>query len=58
LTSECHSVRYPNVKKWFLEKYPDVAKFGMTKNEKTAIDESKVENALSIVKGEAELQAA
>ena len=58
LTSECHSVRYPNVKKWFLEKYPDVAKFGMAKNEKTSIDESKAENVLSIVKGEAELQAA
>ena len=29
--SECHSkrLRYPTIKKWFLAKYPDVAKFGM-----------------------------
>lgn len=29
--SECHSKgrRYPAIKKWFLEKYPEVAKFGM-----------------------------
>ena len=33
--------------------YPEVAQFGVTE-----IPESKVENALSIVKGEAELQAA
>ena len=28
--SECHSqrLRYPTIKKWFLAKYPDVAKFG------------------------------
>ena len=31
LVSECHSKgkRYPIIKKWFLEKYPEVAKFGM-----------------------------
>lgn len=29
--SQCHkaSLRYPTIKKWFLETYPDVAKFGM-----------------------------
>lgn len=27
--SECHSVRYPKIKKWFLEKYPDIAQYGM-----------------------------
>ena len=29
--SECHSKgrRYPAIKKWFLEKYPEVAKFGI-----------------------------
>ena len=28
--SECHSrrLRYPTIKKWFLNEYPDVAKFG------------------------------
>ena len=30
LISRCHaqSLRYPTIKKWFLNKYPDVAKFG------------------------------
>lgn len=33
--SECHSKgrRYPAIKKWFLEKYPEVAKFGMPSEE-------------------------
>ena len=33
--SKCHSTckRYPSVKKWFLERYPDVATFGMTDEE-------------------------
>lgn len=53
LLSKCHSIRYANIKKWFLAMYPEVAQFGVTE-----IPESKVENALSIVKGEAELQAA
>ena len=31
LISKCHSNvhRYPVIKKWFLAKYPDIAKFGM-----------------------------
>ena len=30
LVSKCHgkSLRYPTIKKWFLAKYPEVAKFG------------------------------
>lgn len=27
--AECHSVRYPNVKKWFLAKFPEIAEFGV-----------------------------
>lgn len=53
LLAECHSIRYPNIKKWFLAMYPEVVQFGITE-----IPERKVENTLSIVKGEAELQAA
>lgn len=53
LLAECHSIRYPNIKKWFLAMYPEVAQFGVTE-----IPERKVENTLSIVKGEAALQAA
>lgn len=31
LISQCHSkaFRYPTIKKWFLGKYPEIAKFGM-----------------------------
>lgn len=31
LISKCHgqSLRYPTIKKWFLNRYPDVAQFGM-----------------------------
>lgn len=30
--SRCHKqgVRYPTIKKWFLEKYPEIEEFGMT----------------------------
>ena len=27
LLSECHSKRYPQIKKWFLESYPEVVKY-------------------------------
>lgn len=42
--SECHSKgrRYPAIKKWFLEKYPEVAKFGM-RNSDTPSEESQEE---------------
>lgn len=37
LISECHrqSRRYPTIKKWFLEKYPQIAEFGLEKEEST-----------------------
>lgn len=37
LISECHSVayRYPTIKKWFLEKYPEVKNFGQSIEENT-----------------------
>lgn len=28
--AQCHSVRYPHIKQWFLETYPEVARFGMS----------------------------
>ena len=36
--SKCHAKgrRYPTIKKWFLEEYPDVAKFGTLEFEKDA----------------------
>ena len=33
--SKCHTIRYPNVKKWFLNEYPEVAKFGTNEVEET-----------------------
>ena len=35
LISQCHSkaFRYPVIKKWFLEKYPEIVEFGMPKEE-------------------------
>lgn len=53
LQAECHSIRYPNIKKWFLAKYPEIAQFGVVE-----CTENKVESKLSIMKGEASLQAA
>ena len=33
LIAECHSVRYPAIKKWFLETYPDISRFGLEHGE-------------------------
>ena len=33
LLAECHSVRYPTIKKWFLETYPEVSKYGLSNEE-------------------------
>ena len=27
--SECHKVKYPAIKRWFLSKYPDVVRYGV-----------------------------
>ena len=42
LIAECHSIRYPTIKKWFLEAFPEIMEFGITDNEK------KEENALRV----------
>lgn len=38
--SKCHGrhLRYPTIKKWFLEKYPEVAQFGVEEGQKAAED--------------------
>ena len=33
--SKCHTIRYPNIKRWFLYEYPEVAKFGTNAVEET-----------------------
>ena len=37
LIAECHSNthRYPVIKQWFLERYPEIAKFGLSKFEES-----------------------
>ena len=30
LIAKCHSIRYPSIKKWFLESFPEVAEFGIS----------------------------
>ena len=58
LISECHSMgrRYPAIKSWFLDKYPEVAKFGMAEtpapenNNVTSISEV-VEESYAMAEG-------
>ena len=40
LISECHSraFRYPVIKKWFLEKYPEIASFGKVADPSPEVD--------------------
>ena len=39
LLAKCHSVRYPHIKKWFLEKFPEIERFG-TANETNSTPQS------------------
>ena len=47
LISKCHSKgkRYPTIKKWFLEMYPAVKTFGMSKEELEAFQKAQEEKA-------------
>lgn len=49
LISECHkrSRRYPTIKKWFLAKYPQIAEFGLEKDQQEEIK-------MEVVSGEVE----
>lgn len=46
LISECHSKarRYPVIKSWFLETYPEILKFGMNEDPKVVETENDVKN--------------
>ena len=50
LISECHSNchRYPVIKQWFLEKYPDIATFGLPKNDEEPVISDKNDNVHNI----------
>ena len=43
--SKCHrgSLRYPTIKKWFLNEYPDVAMFGIFENDTPQVQETEDE---------------
>ena len=59
LISKCHgkTLRYPTIKKWFLAKYPEVAKFGTTEVP-VAVKEEKTEtNTQNVIPMNAEPQA-
>ena len=48
LISECHgkAFRYPAIKSWFLEKYPEIVKFGLPSEKQDADRASKSETTL------------
>lgn len=49
LISQCHGkrLRYPTIKKWFLKKYPEVAKFGAVEAaDKAQEEEAKSQNVI------------
>ena len=46
LLAKCHSIRYPNIKAWFLNQFPEIESFGRIKDTKPS---GKVESTLSIV---------
>lgn len=45
LIAECHSKRYPVIKQWFLQQYPEIAQFGMPDLSKTPTAEQAPANA-------------
>ena len=49
LISECHSKarRYPVIKSWFLETFPEILKFGMNEDPKVVETENDVKNVVS-----------
>ena len=61
LISKCHgkTLRYPTIKKWFLAKYPEVAKFGAVEAvDEAQTEETKSENVIPMPEGQPELKTA
>ena len=57
--SKCHrgSLRYPTIKKWFLNEYPDVAKFGTIEVPAEAqVEETKSQNVIPMPEVQTEVQ--
>ena len=65
LISKCHgkTLRYPTIKKWFLKKYPEVAKFGAVETapkaqEEDKSDETKSQNVIPMTEAQPEKKIA
>lgn len=61
LISKCHgkTLRYPTIKKWFLAKYPEVAKFGAVEAvDEAQTEETKSENVIPMPEVQPELKTA
>ena len=57
--SKCHrgSLRYPTIKKWFLNEYPDVAKFGTIEaSAEVQAEETKNQNVIPMPEVQPEVQ--
>ena len=52
LISECHSRshRYPVIKKWFLNKYPEIEMFGMNETESCVYESVEKANVTEVIK--------
>ena len=61
LISKCHgkSLRYPTIKKWFLAKYPEVAKFGTVEAAQEAQEEeTKAQSVIPMPESQTEKKTA
>ncbi len=43
LAARCHSIRYPTIKKWFLDTYPELKEFGRERSKVISIVEETTE---------------
>lgn len=43
LAARCHSIRYPTIKKWFLDTYPELKDFGREKGKVISFAEETTE---------------
>ena len=61
LISKCHgkALRYPTIKKWFLAKYPEVAKFGTLETaEEAQEEETKNQSVIPMPESQTETKTA
>ena len=60
LISQCQTKakRYPTIKKWFLAKYPAIAKFGMAADAEEKSEETNAQNVIPMPEAQAANEAA